>query len=90
MAYPSVDAAYGFKPINELNGLPYAGAIRQIPIARNYGTAIFNGDLIELIANGEQPGTWGTTTNVNLGTLIESAIAAISWAINPLLLIITV
>ena len=48
MAYPFVDAAYGFKPINELNGLPYAGAIRQIPIARNYGTAIFNGDLVEL------------------------------------------
>jgi len=30
---------------------------------------------IELIANGEQSGTWGTTTNSNLGTLIEDAIA---------------
>lgn len=30
---------------------------------------------IELIANGEQSGTWGTTTNNNLGTLIEDAIA---------------
>ena len=30
---------------------------------------------IELIANGEQSGTWGTTTNTNLGTLIEAAIA---------------
>ena len=30
---------------------------------------------IELIANGEQSGTWGTTTNVNLGTIIEDAIA---------------
>lgn len=50
MAYPTVSAAYGFKPINELNGLPYAGAIRQIPIARNYGTAIFNGDLVEFAA----------------------------------------
>lgn len=29
----------------------------------------------ELIANGEQAGTWGTTTNTNLGTLMESAIA---------------
>jgi hypothetical protein len=48
MAYPVVDATYGFKPINELNGLPYAGATRQIPLPRNYGTAIFNGDLIEL------------------------------------------
>lgn len=31
---------------------------------------------IELIANGEQSGTWGTTTNNNLGTLIEDAISA--------------
>ena len=30
---------------------------------------------IELIANGEQSGTWGTTTNTNLGTLIEEAIS---------------
>jgi hypothetical protein len=30
---------------------------------------------IELIATGEQAGTWGTTTNTNLGTLIEDAIA---------------
>lgn len=50
MAYPSVDAAYGFKPINELNGLPYAGAVRHVPIARNYATAIYNGDLVEFAA----------------------------------------
>lgn len=30
---------------------------------------------IELIANGEQSGTWGATTNSNLGTLIEDAIS---------------
>ena len=29
----------------------------------------------ELIANGEQIGTWGTTTNRNLGTLVEQAVA---------------
>ena len=29
---------------------------------------------IELIATGEQSGTWGDTTNVNLGTTIEEAI----------------
>ena len=33
---------------------------------------------IELIANGEQSGTWGTTTNSNLGTLIEDAIAGLA------------
>ena len=30
---------------------------------------------IELIGNGEQANTWGTTTNTNLGTLIEQAIS---------------
>ena len=30
---------------------------------------------IELIGTGEQSGTWGTTTNTNLGTLIEQAIS---------------
>lgn len=33
---------------------------------------------IELIANGEQSGTWGQTTNNNLGTLIEDAIAGLA------------
>lgn len=30
---------------------------------------------IELIGTGEQSGTWGTTTNTNLGTIIEDAIS---------------
>jgi len=29
---------------------------------------------LELIGNGDQSGTWGDTTNINLGSLIESAI----------------
>jgi microcystin-dependent protein len=29
---------------------------------------------LELVTNGEQTGTWGTTTNKNLGTLLEEAI----------------
>ena len=32
---------------------------------------------IELIGNGDKSGTWGTTTNNNLGTLIEQAIAGV-------------
>jgi hypothetical protein len=30
---------------------------------------------IELIGAGEQAGTWGTTTNTNLGTLVEASVA---------------
>lgn len=33
---------------------------------------------IELIANGEQSGTWGATTNTNLGTLIEDSISGLA------------
>jgi hypothetical protein len=47
----------------------------------------FSTDLrIELIQTGEQSGTWGTTTNTNLGTIIEDAIsgmAAITTIISP-------
>lgn len=32
---------------------------------------------LELMANGEQSGTWGTTTNTNLGTLLEEAITGV-------------
>jgi hypothetical protein len=32
---------------------------------------------IELIGNGEQSGTWGQTTNNNMGTLIEQSIAGV-------------
>jgi len=33
---------------------------------------------IELITTGEQSGTWGSTTNANLGTILEQAIAGYS------------
>lgn len=48
MAYPTVSSAFGFLAVNELNGLPYAGATRQIPIPYAYSTSIFYGDLVEL------------------------------------------
>ena len=33
---------------------------------------------LELIGTGDQAGTWGTTTNTNLGTLLEGAIAGLA------------
>ena len=33
---------------------------------------------IELIGTGDQPGTWGNTTNTNLGSIIEQAITGIT------------
>ena len=52
MAYPTVSAPYGLQAINRVDGLPYAGAIRQIPIASTYNTAIFNGDIVRVAAGG--------------------------------------
>jgi hypothetical protein len=52
MAYPTVDAPYGLQPINLIGGLPFAGATRQIPIGNNYGTAIYNGDVVQLNSSG--------------------------------------
>ena len=48
MAYPSVDAPYGFKPVNLIGGQVFAGSTRNYPIAYNYGTAIYYGDFVNL------------------------------------------
>jgi hypothetical protein len=52
MAYPTVDAPYGLTPINSVDGKPYAGATRLLPIASTYNTAIFNGDIVRVAAGG--------------------------------------
>jgi hypothetical protein len=52
MAYPTVSAPYGLQPINSVDGKPYAGATRQLPIASTYNTAIFNGDIVRVAAGG--------------------------------------
>lgn len=50
MAYPTVSAPYGLQPINRFDGMPYAGATQQLPIASTYNTQIFNGDVV--LVNG--------------------------------------
>jgi hypothetical protein len=52
MAYPTVDRPYGLIPINRIDGMPYAGAIRQIPVAAGFGTAIFDGDTVQINSDG--------------------------------------
>jgi hypothetical protein len=52
MAYPTVDAPYGLRPVNLIGGLPFAGATRAIPIASNYGTSIFYGDVVQYKNDG--------------------------------------
>lgn len=42
-------------------------------MASTYSTSL----RIQLIGNGEQAGVWGTTTNTNLGTLVEQAVTGV-------------
>lgn len=43
---------YGFKPVNLIGGLPYSGSTRQVPIASGYGTNIYTGSLVYILATG--------------------------------------
>ena len=52
MAYPTVSAPYGLKPINLIGGQVFAGSTRLIPIASGSGTSIFYGDVIHLNTGG--------------------------------------
>ena len=70
MAYPTINATYGFKPVNRLDGLPYAGAIRQIPIAPSYATAILNGDTVKVDTNGYIVAASTTTSGNIVGVLV--------------------
>ena len=70
MAYPSVDKTYGFKPINRLDGLPYAGQTRLIPIATSYATAILNGDTVAIDTTGYLVAKTTTTSGDSVGVLV--------------------
>jgi len=70
MAYPTVSKTYGFKPVNRLDGLPYAGAIRQIPVAPAYATAILNGDTVAIDTNGYLVAKTATATGDSVGVLV--------------------
>ena len=62
MAYPTVDKPYGFKPINRFDGIAYAGATLQYPIASTYNTAIYAGDTVKVINGGTITLSGATTT----------------------------
>jgi hypothetical protein len=70
MAYPTVSKTYGLKPVNRLDGLPYAGAIRQIPIAAGYATAIFNGDTVQVDTNGYLIANTTSNSGDSVGVLV--------------------
>ena len=52
MAYPTVDAPYGLRPVKMISGSPYTGVTRQYRIASAYNTNIFYGDVVKLVTGG--------------------------------------
>jgi len=70
MAYPTVSAPYGFKPINRIDGMPYAGATRLIPIAGTYNVAIFAGDMVQTVAAGTCEKFTGTVSGLTVGVCV--------------------
>jgi len=52
MAYPILTAPYGLIPQNLIGGQGYAGSTRMYPILQNYGTNLFNGDVVQMAATG--------------------------------------
>lgn len=67
-AYPSVSSPYGFRPINRIDGLPYAGAIQQLPITA--GTAIYAGDTVKVVAGGTVSLSGATTSGTIVGVFV--------------------
>jgi hypothetical protein len=43
---------YGLKAVNHIGGTPYAGSTRLLPIASAYGTNIYNGSIVSIVAAG--------------------------------------
>jgi len=63
MAYPTVSAPYGLKPVNLIGGRVFAGSTRMFPIVNGYSTSLFNGDVVAI------------GTGANIGNLVSSTLA---------------
>ena len=63
MAYPTVSAPYGLKPVNLIGGRVFAGSTRMFPIVNGYNTSLYNGDVVQL------------GTGANIGALVASTLA---------------
>jgi hypothetical protein len=71
MAYPTIDAPYGVKPVNLIGGQVFAGSTRNLPIQYNYGTPLYYGDLVTLSAGYVVIATYPvSTTNTTVGVFL--------------------
>ena len=62
---------YGARPIGTLSGSgSWTGKVRHLPIASGYGTAIFNGDFVKCVADGDIEKDTGTTALTTCGIFV--------------------
>ncbi len=72
MAYPTVDAPYGLKPINLIGGQVFSGSTRMYNITYGYATDIFFGDFVAVVRGNLErisvtSGSAGTLVGIFLG-----------------------
>lgn len=70
MAYPTVDAPYGLRPINLVGGQVFAGSTRSIPITSASATAIYYGDVVKLTSAGTLEKDAGTDAATPVGVFL--------------------
>ena len=70
MAYPTISAPYGLKPVNLIGGQVFAGSTRLMEIASGYATNIFYGDLVKRVSDGTVEKDTGTTTATPCGVFL--------------------
>lgn len=74
MAYPTVSAPYGLKPVNLIGGQVFAGSTRLMEIASSnnvgYATSIFYGDLVKRVSDGTIEKDTGTATATPCGVFL--------------------
>jgi hypothetical protein len=70
MAYPTVSAPYGLRPVNLIGGQVFAGATRLMQIASAYATDIFYGDVVKRVSDGTIEKDTGTTTATPVGIFL--------------------
>ena len=68
MAYPTVNAPYGLKPINLIGGQVFAGSTRNLPIQYGYASNIFYGDLVNIVRGSVVKNT--STTDSTAGGMV--------------------
>ena len=70
MAFASVSAAFGLKPVNLIGGQVFAGATRKFKIASGYAANLLYGDVVKIINVGTIEKDTGTAKATPVGDFL--------------------